>query len=102
MRRDERKSVLEDVDRLERENASLRDRIAEERARAQEALEATVQTRPRPKMNPKASTMKLAVAISLGLSFGLVTLAFTMLLMPPTPRGHDARDLRGASAGVCR
>ena len=100
--RDEPKSVLENVARLERENAELIARI--EKARAEQGLEATIQTRPRP---TRPSTLRAVAALSFGLAFGLVTLAFTMLLMPPrTPHGgydaRDVREIRGGSAGVCR
>jgi hypothetical protein len=94
--RDEPKSVLENVARLERENAELAERI--ERARAAEKLEETIQTRPR--AHPKAGTIRVAAAVALG--FGLVTLAVTLLLAPPVPGGRDSRALRGGSAGVCR
>lgn len=98
--RDEPKSALEIVARLERENAELRERIAEriERERAEESLEKTIQTRTR----PKPGGLKLAAAVSFGLAFGLVTLAVTMVLMPPSygPARHDR--VRGGSAGVCR
>ena len=98
--RDEPKSVLENVARLERENAELIAKI--EKARAEQGLEATIQTRPRA---TKPSTLRFAAAVSFGLAFGLVTLAFTLLLVPPKPTGYDARDvrdIRGGSAGVCR
>jgi hypothetical protein len=95
--RDEPKSVLENVARLERENAELIARI--EKARAEQGLEATIQTRPRP---AKPSTLRFAAAVSFGLAFGLVMLAFTLLLMPSRPGGYDAREMRGGSAGVCR
>jgi hypothetical protein len=99
MRRDERKSVLENVARLERENTELRELIEAARANAaRDALEETVQTRP-PR---KPSAVRVAAAISFGIAFGLVTLAVTLLLMPPVPGGHHERDLRGGSAGVCR
>ena len=100
MRRDEPKSVLENVARLERENAELKAKIAErlDRERAQEKLEETIQTRAR----PKPTTLRFAAAISFGLAFGLVTLAVTLLLVPPRPAGYDSRDVRGGSAGVCR
>lgn len=97
--RDEPKSVLENVARLERENADLLTRI--EQARAEAKLSETIQTRPR--AHPKPSTIRVAAAVSLGLAFGLVTLAVTLLLVPPVPGGHHHdRDLRGGSAGVCR
>jgi Flp pilus assembly protein TadB len=100
MRRDEPKSVLENVARLERENADLKAKIAErlEQERAQETLEETIHTRPR----GKASTLRFAAALSFGVAFGLVTLAVTLLLMPARSGGYDARDVRGGSAGVCR
>src|SRR5262245_26666168 len=99
MRRDERKSVLEsktrEVARLERENTELRELIEAARANAaRDALEETVQTRP-PR---KSSAVRVAAAISFGLAFGLVTLAATLLLMPPSAGGHHERDLRGGSA----
>ena len=99
--RDEPKSVLENVARLERENAELKASIADrvEKERAQEALEETIHTRS----HAKPSTLRFAAAISFGLAFGLVTLAVTLLLMPPSPSsGYSERDVRGGSAGVCR
>ena len=96
--RDEPKSVLENVARLERENADLLARI--EKAQAEQGLEATIQTRPRV---PKPSALRFAAAISFGLAFGLVTLAMTLLLAPErSGSGYDSRDTRGGSAGVCR
>jgi hypothetical protein len=101
--RDEPKSVLENVARLERENADLKERIAErvaesaETRRAQEALEETIHTRSR----AKPSSLRFAAAISFGLAFGLVTLAVTLLLMPP-PSPNSGYYVRGGSAGVCR
>jgi hypothetical protein len=94
--RDEPKSVLENVARLERENAELLARI--EKTRAEQTLEDTIHTRPR----PKPTTLRLAAAVSFGLAFGLVTIAFTLLLVPPRQGGYDTRDVRGGSAGVCR
>lgn len=99
--RDEQKSVLEDVARLERENAELKALIAAriEDERAAGSLEDTIHTRQRTKPNGVAA----ATAISFGLAFGLVALAVTMLLMPASPGGgHYERDVRGGSAGVCR
>jgi hypothetical protein len=104
--RDEPKSVLENVARLERENAELAARI--EQARAAAKMEETIQTRPRAETNHvKPSTVKVAAAVSLGIAFGLVTLAVTLLLVPPVADGHVRdhhrdHDLRGGSAGVCR
>lgn len=95
--RDEPKSVLENVARLERENADLAARI--EKARAEQGLEATIQTRPR---TPKPKNVRVAAAVSFGLALGLVTLAMTLLLAPARSGGYDARDTRGGSAGVCR
>lgn len=104
MRR-EPKSVLENVARLERENAELRVRI--ERARASEALEETVRTRTHgrastTKAKAKGNAVRMAAAISFGLAFGLVTLAVTLLMLPPIPGGHHPHETRGGSAGVCR
>jgi anti-sigma factor RsiW len=100
--RDEPKSVLENVARLERENADLKARIAErlEREAAEEKLSETVQTRM--PANAKPSTVRVAAAISFGLAFGLVMLAMTLLLMPPMGGGYHPSDMRGGSAGVCR
>lgn len=102
--RDEPKSVLENVARLERENAELKACLEAriEKARAEQGLEATIQTRPR---TPKPNNVRVAAAISFGLALGLVTLAMTLLLAPAPPArpgGYDARDTRGGSAGVCR
>jgi len=91
----ERKNVLENVARLERENAELRVRV--EHARARETLEETVRVRP-----SRSNSLRVAAAISAGLAFGLVTLAITLLMMPSVPRGHDLNEMRGTSAGVCR
>jgi hypothetical protein len=92
--RDEPKSVLENVARLERENAELKALISR-----QEALEETIQTRSR----VQPTTLRFAAAISFGLAFGLVTLALTLLFMPTSaPSGYYERDVRGGSAGVCR
>lgn len=99
--RDEPKSVLENVARLERENAELKACLEAriEKARAEQGLEATIQTRPR---SPKARTLRFAAALSFGLAFGLVMVAMTLLMSPARSGGYDARDVRGGSAGVCR
>lgn len=95
--RDEPKSVLENVARLERENAELKARITERVA--QEAREETIQTRAR----GKPRTFRFAAAVSLGLAVGLATLVMSLLFVPPSPTGSSyERDVRGGSAGVCR
>jgi hypothetical protein len=100
--RDEPKSVLENVARLERENADLKARIVErlEREAAEEKLSKTVQTRT--PTHARSSHVRVAAAISFGLAFGLVMLATTLLLMPSTSGGYHPSDMRGGSAGVCR
>jgi hypothetical protein len=86
-----RRSVLEDVARLERENAELKTRLAD----ARQACE-----RPAPKRN----AVKAAAAVSLGLVVGLVMLAVTTLMLPPGPGAgaYPGHEMRGGSAGVFR